>query len=463
MMRDEILVNFAIRTTQNEEPFITWGDQRSNMTQILTRKQVKPKLSEWTFLDVSTRNYTHAIHLYPARMHPEIAKKVIEKYAKNKSDIVFDPFMGSGGVLLESILHGNNAIGIDINPFAVLLSKVKTTPIRGNLSRKLNIILKGVKRDNLHKYDCYLPTDYDLDGWFKPDTLKRLASLKHNIYKIANPDIVDFFKICFSLTVRKSSYQRNSAWKIHRLPEEKRKEFKPKPIDIFTTISKSNIDRMEKLIEAKPSGIAYPILGDSRDISSEFTKVDNVLNDDKVDLMITSPPYGDHKTTVAYGQFSKHSGHWMDLPSEQVAQVDKVGLGGKTYNNMDDLDSATLNQTLDKIHKNDIKLIKGKIPYRAKDTYAFFLDLDSCLRQISQNIAPNGHACFVVANRTVRRVMVPTDIILTELGKKYGFSVKSTMQRDIPNKAMPSKNAPENITNETGNTMTRETIIIMRC
>ena len=37
--------------------------------------------------------------------------------------------MGSGGVLLESILHGNTAIGIDINPFAVLLSKVKTTPI----------------------------------------------------------------------------------------------------------------------------------------------------------------------------------------------------------------------------------------------------------------------------------------------------------------------------------------------
>ena len=53
---------------------------------------------EWTFLDRSTSDYTHAIHLYPARMHPEIAKRIIRKYSTDDT-IVFDPFMGSGGVL----------------------------------------------------------------------------------------------------------------------------------------------------------------------------------------------------------------------------------------------------------------------------------------------------------------------------------------------------------------------------
>ena len=70
---------------------------------------------EWTFLDKSTRKYTHAIHLYPARMHPEIARKIISKYAKNRTDVVLDPFMGSGGVLLEAMLHGNNAIAINLS------------------------------------------------------------------------------------------------------------------------------------------------------------------------------------------------------------------------------------------------------------------------------------------------------------------------------------------------------------
>ena len=438
------------------------------MAQALSRDlQAKSRQrGEWTFLDVSTRKYTHAIHLYPARMHPEIARKVISKYAKNRSDVVLDPFMGSGGVLLEAILHGNSAIGIDVNPFAVLLTKVKTTPLKADLSRHLESILKRSARDSLDgkNRDGCIPTSYDTENWFHQDTLTSLAVLKHNIDRIADSDILDFFKICLSLTVRKSSYQRNGAWKIHRISNEDRLKFNPEPIDIFADIAKDNIRRMDDLVAAEPSGTAYPVLGDTRNIRSNFEKVRHVLNDDKVNLMVTSPPYGDHKTTVAYGQFSRHSGHWLDLPDEHVLHVDKTGLGGRTYNDMDDLGSPTLNRTLDKIYKNDIKLTKSKLPCRDREAYAFFLDLDRCIDQISHVMVPKkSRMCFVVANRTVRRVTVPTDAILAELGTKYGLTVEDMIYRDIPNKAMPSKNAPENITNETGKTMTRETILIMRC
>lgn len=47
-------------------------------------------------------------------------------------------------------------------------------------------------------------------------------------------------------------------------------------------------------------------------------KVDHVLCGGKADLMITSSPYGDHRTTVAYGQFSRRLGYWTEPPSEQV-------------------------------------------------------------------------------------------------------------------------------------------------
>lgn len=96
---------------------------------------------DWTFRDVSTQKHTHGIHLYPARMHPEIARRVIAKYSR-PGDVVFDPFMGSGGVLLESILHGNNAAGLDINPLAVLISKVKTTVFKNN---KISLITKALE------------------------------------------------------------------------------------------------------------------------------------------------------------------------------------------------------------------------------------------------------------------------------------------------------------------------------
>ena len=438
------------------------------MAQIIDTKQLYNKQLqkvEWTFLDKSTKQYTHALHLYPARMHPEIASRVISEYAKNKTDVVFDPFMGSGGVLLEAILHGNQAVGIDINPFAVLLSKVKTTPIRKDLDNILKRILRDSAKDYLdsdYHLEC-LPNKLDVDNWYKPDTVKTLAILKHNIFRIRDKDVNDFFKICLSLTIRKSSFQRNGAWKLHRMTESDRVTFEPNPIKFFEQIVQSNISKMVDLVNAMPKGQAHTLLGDSRNITENFSKIsDDILQDRKAHLIVTSPPYGDHGTTVAYGQFSKHSSLWLDLPEEQALSVDKVGLGGKCKVG-DDLGSATLNRTLDKVRKNDIELTKNKKPCRTESVYSFFYDLDQCLNQISQNLVPEkSHCCFVVANRTVRRIVIPTDLITMELGNKYGFKVEKTIQRNIPNKAMPSKNAPENIVKETGNTMTRESIIIMK-
>ena len=205
------------------------------------------------------------------------------------------------------------------------------------------------------------------------------------------------------------------------------------------------------------------MLGNSKEIDANFKRVNHVLHDRKVNLVVTSPPYGDHKTTVAYGQFSRHLSHWLDLPVDKVRAVDSIGLGGKNYKTTDDLESPTLNQTLSQIQKNDLKLTKNKKPTRDREVYAYFHDLDQCMEQISHNMVAKSHACFVVANRTVRRVTIPTDIILAELGAKHNFVVKTTMQRHIPNKRMPTRNAPENITNTVGKTMTKETIIIMRC
>ena len=415
--------------------------------------------TDWTFMDKSTGQFTHALHLYPARMHPEIAKRVIAKYVRSGREVVFDPFMGSGGVLLEGILHGNHSIGIDINPFAVLLSKVKTTPIRMNLNNILKeIISKSTKNRDCHP-EC-LPQRLDIDNWYKPDTVNTLVALKYHIFKIKDINTRDFFKVCLSLTIRKSSYQRNGAWKIHRMSDSDRERFNPKPIEIFQQIAQDNISKMNDLVSVAPRGRAHCIHGDSRDIVGNFLRVeDGVLHDGKAHLVVTSPPYGDHGTTVAYGQFSKHSSLWLDLP--EVA-VDRIGLGGQHKVDGDDLGSETLNTTLESVRRNDLILTKNKKPCRTEAVYSFFYDLDKCLDEISKSLVPEkSHCCFVVANRTVRRVVIPTDTITMQLGRKYGFKVKTVIDRSIPNKAMPLKNAPENISHDTGNTMTRESVIIM--
>ena len=415
----------------------------------------------WTFLDKSTREYTHAMHLYPARMHPEIAKRLIKKYASSDT-IVFDPFMGSGGVLLEAVLRGHDAVGLDINPFAVLLSKVKTTPISGDLDRvRANILDKSMMDYKSGEYRTSCRPVMDIESWYGECTANKLSVLKHHIFNVGDTDVRDFFKICLSLTARKASYQRNGSWKMHRMRDKE--NFEPDPFGMFAIISKENIVRIESLNMAMPKGIAYPVFGDTRDVMGSFVGIKSVLDSGNVNLMITSPPYGDHHTTVAYGQFVRHSSLWLDLPRKDVLAIDSSGLGGKRKQGCHDLDSSALNHTLHAVRKNDLLLTKNKKPCRTEEVYAFFHDLDSCMGQISEVLTVgDSHCCFVVANRTVRRVTIPTDTITVELGRKWGFKLEKIIRRNIPNKVMPSKNAPENIPNSTGDTMTRESVIIMK-
>lgn len=424
---------------------------------------------DWTFLEFSTKNYSHGFHLYPARMHPEIAKRLIEKYAQDPKKTIFDPFMGSGGVLVESLLHGNNSVGIDVNPFAVLISRVKTLTIETTrLEKQFNQIMAKVEADYTRnvKYDTSpKSSNLNLQFWYPPEVIKSLEILKHHIFNLEDSkSIIDFFKICFSLTSRKASYQRNSIYKIYRMSEKQMKSFKPNVFRIFQDICKVNIQKMSEMNISSKKAKAFPILGDSRNVLSEFSKVPKEIFDDgKVHLVVTSPPYGDHQTTVAYGQFSKHPGLWLDLPQEKLLDVDSIGLGGTRKKDFSDLGSPLLNRILNQVEKNDIELSKNKNPNRAKDVFSFFYDLDKCLEQITLVLKPNdSHCCFVVANRTVRRIKIPTDQIIVELGKKYGLKYEDTKYRTIANKAMAVKNAPENITDFTGETMTRESIVIWK-
>jgi tRNA G10 N-methylase Trm11 len=208
---------------------------------------------------------------------------------------------------------------------------------------------------------------------------------------------------------------------------------------------------------------AIPILGNTNNTPQIFATKLGILRDKKANLVVTSPPYGDHGTTVAYGQFSKHPGMWLELEdNDELLAVDSNGLGGQKKEPIKDLRSGALDKILEKIKKKDSLVSKNKThANRTADVYSFFYDLDNCFDKISQVLKPNqSHCCFVVANRTVRREKIPTDIICVELAKKYGFKHVDTIYREIKNKVFAKKNAPENIVNNSGETMNEESIII---
>lgn len=415
------------------------------------------KQIRWTFKKERTQNFTHGLHQYPARLHPAIVKTVIKKFPQ--TDLVIDPFTGSGTVLVESMINGKNSLGFDINPFAVFLTKVKTRKVTASkILDETEQILKKSGRDlkNKQYHVQQIPTDFDVDYWFKPKISKKLAILKYNIKKTKPKKIQDFLKICFSMTCRKASNHRNDVYKNHRMSKADLVEFDPNVFEIFHKISTKNCKLMNDFVETVNGNVKSLMKnGNSMEFSKNFTKIKMPeVVDAKKPLIITSPPYGDSKTTVAYGEYSGHLASWLDFPKEKIHSLDKISLGGKIRDLNDELGSPKLNSILRKIEENNQR--------RAKQVYQFFNDFDKSLEGISMALEKNSNFCFVVANRNVTRIPVKMDTILIQMAKKYGIKHTNTHTRRILFKAMATMNAPNGKNNSSQNTILEEKIVFLK-
>ena len=81
---------------------------------------------------------------------------------------------------------------------------------------------------------------------------------------------------------------------------------------------------------------------------------------------------------------------------------------------------------------------------------------------MSKLITSNGYVCYVVGNRTVSSEILPTSDAIKDFFSYYGLEYVTTHLRSIPNKRMPARNSPTNISGKTSNTMSSEHIIVMK-
>jgi len=394
---------------------------------------------DWSFREIKAKEGIHGIHSYPAMMAPPVAKKLISELTE-EGDWVLDPFCGSGTVLTEAILLNRKAVGYDINPLALLIAKVKTTPLPPERLTKALVEIEERTRDQRPPQD--IPDFYNIEYWFKPKVIINLTKLKAAIEAEEDEDVRDFFRVVFARVVRQTSNTRGNEFKLFRLPPEKLKFYKPDVFASFRAIALECISKMGEFYSSM-NGIRPEV-----DIRLHDSRTPLPLSQ-IVSLMLTSPPYGDSKTTVAYGQFSRLALQWLGMWEKNV---DRESLGGKPTKL--DSEPPSLKEALNRIREIDNR--------RAKEVEAFYQDLFLCLKNIAQVIIPGGFAVFVIANRKVKGITLPSDRIIVEMMEPFGFSYLETFHRDIPNKRMPLRNSPSNIPGETDITMLREYIVLLR-
>ena len=418
------------------------------MEVVLEKKYVD---ESWNFKDANTKILTHCFHSYPAMMIPQVAGRLIEKYGKN-AELLFDPYCGTGTSLVEANIRNINAIGTDLNPLARLIAKAKTTPIDiqilnshlKNFENWLFSLKSKIKKDN----SIIIPKFHNIDYWFTKEVQLKLAILKEYIEHIDNEAIKRFFYVAFSETVRESSLTRNSEFKLYRMTLKQIESFNP---DVFA-IMKNKLLRNKKglveFMEKKKNNTTTSIYS----FNTVFDIPKDILPENSVDIVVTSPPYGDSRTTVAYGQFSRLANQWLGF--KEASKLDNELMGGKRPSKITKFGIKILDQIIEQIGNKDEK--------RAKDVYAFYRDYFYSINNISKVIKKKGFVCYVVGNRKVKSITLPTDEITVELFKINGFHHIETIIRKIPNKRMPLKNSPTNKRGKKDTTMNYEYIVIMQ-
>lgn len=410
-------------------------ESRTSSTGIVVDPVAGRVRGDWGFRNEDTSELTHGIHPYPARLVPQVAQKILEAFDKKSDVLVWDPFCGSGTVLLEAMRRGYPSIGYDLNPFACLLARAKTRVIApvelGKWSDLLAARLRGTSADAARKSFILSLDDFQLEveRWWIPTVRRDLGFIREAIREVArireHASASQLADVAFARTVRQVSNQRPNEFKRYRRPTNEIKGFKPDTVGVFLT-NWTEVCRMVRSLTPTLVDAPRPIV--------RVADSSSVRPREKVDLIVTSPPYGDSATTVAYGQFSSLAMEWLPNIGGEWRSLDRKSLGGHPRESTAPVTSKTLDRTLAEISKKD--------SIRAADVAAFFSDMKVCLRSFHDALVPEGAAFLVIGDRTVKGVTIPNSKILEELAQEMGFRHHETIARRVFFKFTPYHNNP---------------------
>lgn len=385
---------------------------------------------------------SHGIHEYRGKFFPQLVRALINISQTTDNGIVADPMCGSGTTILEGVLAGQTAIGIDLNPLSAFMSRTKVEVLKvapDELNREYqkihNVLLRSKPnaKSPVLKHFKALP-EHDqryLSLWFAEHVLFDLDEIKQRIDRVENPKIRDFMLVALSNILRTVSYQKESDLRV-------RKEMK---IDTDLDAIREFLEELGRSVrivlaflyqnQKNKLGNYQIFEGSALDIPVHWKKYLS-----KVDVIITSPPYA---TALPYLDTDRLSLGYLGLLSRSNQAEQNLGMIGNreitdgirkklwaTYENSRNTLPASIVEIVDLIERRNRN---SDVGFRRKNLSAllgkYFLDMQKVFEGMYLSLKPGSHAYVVIGNNHTiagnKRVEIETTALLSDLAKSVGF------------------------------------------
>lgn len=335
-----------------------------------------------------------------------LIERIFDVWEVSQRELVFDPFAGCGTTLLAAKDFGYEAVGIDILPVAVFVTKVKIED-----SYDLVEIDAAIKKLGKEKYTeprSSFPNVAIINKAFPESVQKELLFYKEKILEYPAP-VKNFLLLGLLSILEEVSYTSKDG-QFLRLVQ---KRIPPVRETLLCQLQKMYFDLLQGdgQLFRREKGKATILLGDARQLSLPKRY------DGKVGIVMTSPPYlnrYDYSRTYALELCTlfvedfdglrriRHSLLRSHIESKEPEQ--KL------------LRIPALTEILSNLEGKELN--NDRIPIMIR---GYFEDMNLVLKGLYEVLKPGGLVALVVANARFEGEMVPVDLLLSEIAESYGF------------------------------------------
>ncbi|RKE77862.1 hypothetical protein [Chryseobacterium sp. AG363] len=412
----------------------------------------------------SRSDFARSILNYPAMMVPSVQEPIIQKLSEalNTEVSLFDPFTGASNTLVTGMKYGMNVFGQDINPLSILLSQVKTTFYNAEELNELEIrVCNNIQNDKSKKIEISF---VNINKWFTKEIQIELSRIYRAIRREVNKDMRKFLWVAMAETIRLTSNDRTSTFKMHMRPIEEINSRQVSALRTFFSVMTKNVKNINDFISILIQNghikngqyikQAKVVWGDTNS---------NIKTNQTFNLLVTSPPYGDNQTTVTYGQFSYLPLQWIPVEDidnnieleylKSTQEIDGKSLGGRIKEDIKIIEEKIFEKS--NTLKKFVCQFKDNERKKAEKVSRFIYELDNSIDKMMPHMRENSFLAWTIGNRNVNKKVVRNDLILSELFLFRNIDLFTGLERDILSKRMPTKN-------NFSNTMSKESILIYK-
>lgn len=247
--------------------------------------------------------YTHGFHTWPAGLHPDAARMLIEAFPGRS---VGDPFMGGGTILVEAMAAGRFAFGRDVSRVALRIAKARTSTAGEDVLTKMRSTARKLAAEAPQSKE--LPPDEilrSIQAWYEPHVLMELEHLRRGVMASEGPER-PLLEAVFSSLIVKASYRKSDT--------SAKREPHHRPVGttaiLFHKKARELGRRIAALREAVPPNTPAPDVArsDARRWSSPSP----------LELVVTSPPY---PSTYDYLPLQHLRRIWFGEVEEDSAEI----------------------------------------------------------------------------------------------------------------------------------------------